>query len=446
MEPTRAEWESFRGMQDAADWAGLTDAQYTLILAELGDPISFREVAAIPLTTYSACVNAIRLGDPASPFTARIVGLAQMFHRACVLSMTPVSTPGVTTLAIPTAPAHTSNPKMSSLVDSTIDSEVSVLKKGRIETMFSDYRTSRGEFPSPDIEPTDDQLSAVTQLIDSGAVPYVDFAIFGPYGRRLLRKLTLIAYHYNAPDGSWKKQDLPGPPDFESWWKSWLVLKCTLLLLDAVQPERLEHYGEHLRSFINTYGAECWFIIYQADVRMRSEQFERLRRRLHIDLLAGTSQHGFTASKPWDGVFAAAVKDKEFWDSEVREKAILYLAKVATFRDISYDGTSQSSRGPPHSSSQYPPQQKGQGHQGQKRKNRQEPVSKGGKPNSKPPRGGKGQETCNNWNLNKCTMDPCPRAHVCNICFGHHKKDQCHKGGQQGGKGGGKPRRGKGGK
>jgi hypothetical protein len=380
MEPTRAEWESFRGMQDAADWAGLTNAQCNLILAELGDPTSFREVAAIPLTTYSACVNAVRVGDPALPFTARIVGLAQMFHRACVLSMTPVSTPGVTTLAIPTALAHTSNPKMSSLVDSTIESEVTVLKKGRIETMFSDYRTSRGEFPSPDIEPTDDQLSAVTQLIDSGAVPYVDFAIFGPYGRRLLRKLTLIAYHYNAPDGSWKKHDLPGPPDFESWWKSWLVLKCTLLLLDAVQPERLEHYGEHLRSFLNTYGAECWFIIYQADVRMRSEQFERLRRRLHIDLLAGTSQHGFTANKPWDGVFAAAVKDKEFWDSEVREKAILYLAKVTTFRDISHDGTSQSSRGPPHSSSHYPHNKRGKATKAKRGRTARNPFPKGANP------------------------------------------------------------------
>ena len=56
MEPTRAEWESFRGMQDAADWAGLTNAQFNSILAGLGDPTSFREVAAIPLTTYSTCV------------------------------------------------------------------------------------------------------------------------------------------------------------------------------------------------------------------------------------------------------------------------------------------------------------------------------------------------------------------------------------------------------
>jgi hypothetical protein len=114
----------------------------------------------------------------------------------------------VTTLAV-----SSTHLKMSGLVDSTIDSEVIVLTKGRIDAMFTDYRTNRGEFPSPEIEPTDDQLSAVTQLINTGTFPYVELPFFGPYGRRLLRKLTLIFYQYNAPDGSWKRQDLPGPPE-----------------------------------------------------------------------------------------------------------------------------------------------------------------------------------------------------------------------------------------
>ncbi len=45
---------------------------------------------------------------------------------------------------------------------------------------------------------------------------------------------------------------------------------------------------------------------------MRSEQFERITCRLQIDLDAGIVQHGYSSRKPWDGVFAAAVKDKEF--------------------------------------------------------------------------------------------------------------------------------------
>ena len=102
--------------------------------------------------------------------------------------------------------------------------------------------------------------------------------------------------------------------------------------------ERLDLCGEHLRSFLTTYGPSCWFLIYQADVRMRSEHFERIRRRLQIEHDSQNITLGFDPTTPWDGVFAAAVKDTELWDSEVREKALPYLAKVSTFRDASHDG------------------------------------------------------------------------------------------------------------
>eukprot|EP00971_Amphidinium_carterae_P126621 2508701-Amphidinium_carterae.1 len=41
----------------------------------------------------------------------------------------------------------------------------------------------RGAVPHPDLEPTIDQVSAMFQVLREGAVaavPYVDFAIFGP--------------------------------------------------------------------------------------------------------------------------------------------------------------------------------------------------------------------------------------------------------------------------
>jgi hypothetical protein len=446
MEPTPSEVAGFDTLQKASQWAGLSESEVATLLLELGSPASFREVASIPLDTYSTAINAVRVdgppaGDGACPqiaLTPRLIGMAQLFYRACLATTAAPGAPVASTaIALPS-----SRPKMSSLVDPTIDSEILVLTKSHVEMLFSDYRKARGEYPAPDIEPTEEQLSAVNQLINTKCVPYVDFAIFGPFGRRLLKKLTLTCHVFHAPDGSWKRQELPGPPDFDSWWKSWLVLKCTFLLLQAIRPERLEQYGEHLRSLLNTYGTECWFLIYQADTRMRSEHFERIRRRLQIDHDANINQHEFDPIRPWDGVFAAAVKDKDFWDSEVREKAILYLAKVTNYRDIANDGTAQPSRGLPHKGQgQFA---KGQGHQGQgsKRKHSghqaREPFHKGANPKGK----GYGNDTCNNWNNNKCPLDPCPsgRAHVCSKCYGAHKRDQCTnkgKGGKdKGGRGG----------
>ncbi len=101
------------------------------------------------------------------------------------------------------------------------------------------------------------------------------------------------------------------------------MLKCTFLLLGGFKPERLDLYGEHLRSFITKYGPECWFLVYQADIRMRGEHFERIRRKLQIDFDAcKPNDFGFNPKSPWDAVFAASVKDRDFWDSEIRDKAL----------------------------------------------------------------------------------------------------------------------------
>eukprot|EP00969_Alexandrium_andersonii_P127390 5630675-Alexandrium_andersonii.AAC.1 len=38
-----------------------------------------------------------------------------------------------------------------------------------------------------------------------------------------------------------------------------------------------------IRSYTEAYGPGCWGIIYTADVRMRHERMERIRRRLASD-------------------------------------------------------------------------------------------------------------------------------------------------------------------
>jgi hypothetical protein len=76
--------------------------------------------------------------------------------------------------------------------------------------MFDEYCTKYGEVPAVEEEPTTDQLGAVRQLLDGGQVPYVDFAIFGPHGRRTLHKLPHASMQFNAVDGSWKCKELDG--------------------------------------------------------------------------------------------------------------------------------------------------------------------------------------------------------------------------------------------
>ena len=146
--------------------------------------------------------------------------------------------------------------KLSSLVDVTAEAELNPLTPDVVRDMFEKDSVARGEPPAPDIEPTAEQLGAVKQLVGSGAPPYVDFALFGPHGRQLLKKLTYTGSCFNPSTGDWSKRELPGPADIAGWMRSWSVLECTLLLLELVKAERLRNYLDRITHFCSLYGPQ----------------------------------------------------------------------------------------------------------------------------------------------------------------------------------------------
>ena len=207
------------------------------------------------------------------------------------------------------------------MLDQTLDAEVIPLGSEEIAKMFEDYRTRFGDDPNPDSEPTGDQISGLKQLLTSGAIPYIDFAVFGPHGLRLLRRLTFSSYSLNS-NGEWSRKEMPGPPDWESWSEIFRCVRTAFLLLGAVSAERLDAYHDHLRSLAQRFGPSCWDLVYVADVHMRSEQFERIRRKF-----LQSPEYGFTKASPWNAVFAQAVREDAFWSREVITPATLRLAR-----------------------------------------------------------------------------------------------------------------------
>ena len=169
-------------------------------------------------------------------------------------------------------PTHpTRKLKLSSVIDPTLDAEIIQLEQTTISDMFSRYRNKFGDVPSADIEPTSDQISGISQLLKSGALPYVDVSIFGPHGLRTLRRSVFSSYTLNAATGEWSKKEAPGPANLQQWEKSFKIYKVALLLLESVDAERLEGYMEYIKDLHGQVGPEAWGIIFRADVRMRSE-------------------------------------------------------------------------------------------------------------------------------------------------------------------------------
>jgi hypothetical protein len=63
------------------------------------------------------------------------------------------------------------------------------LDPGKLREMFRQYALLHGGPPQDAATPTYDQISALAQLIQADTVPYVNFNLWGQFGRRMLYKL-----------------------------------------------------------------------------------------------------------------------------------------------------------------------------------------------------------------------------------------------------------------
>ena len=306
------------------------------------DPARVRELALVPRPAWDAMAQALKVpgpndadGNPGPPRDLTLVEKARVesARRVALLRMgVAPDSPGGTG---PPAPSPAPGPgpstggspgarklKLSSVLDPTLDAEVTPLGQAEVQQLYQDYKTKFGDYPSPEADPSADQLASLRQVVSAGSAPYADFSLFGPHGLRLLRKQTFTSYTLNVATGEWSKKEQPGPASYHAWVEAWKVLRTALLLLEVADAERLDAYAEHVRSFVTQFGDSAWWLVYRAENRMRCEHMERIRRVLH-----DRPDHGYTAARPWNSAFAAAVKDGDFWTRELVTPARLWLSQ-----------------------------------------------------------------------------------------------------------------------
>ena len=84
----------------------------------------------------------------------------------------------------------------------------------------------------PEVErPTDDQITALKLKLDNGEVPYVEFSVWGPYGRRIAKQSRYLEQVWTGH--GYVQRQVPGPSDIDRWMKCWRVFKATMLMLEA---------------------------------------------------------------------------------------------------------------------------------------------------------------------------------------------------------------------
>ena len=87
----------------------------------------------------------------------------------------------------------------------------------------------------------------------------------------------------------------------------------------------MQKYIRKVRRLQRRYGEHAWALLYQAEDRMRREEFSRIYR--HLSAKAEDKGPDVVAkfeAKPWDAVFLYAVeRSQEFWAEEYTEAAQL---------------------------------------------------------------------------------------------------------------------------
>lgn len=245
----------------------------------------------------------------------------------------------------------------------------------------------------------------------------MDLSIWGPYGLRTLRKNVFTSFILNASTGEWSKKEAPGPPDVIAWEKAFRTYRVAMLLLQAIDSERIDAYIDHIKELHNRFGSECWGLIYRADVRMRSEHMERVKRDLDA-----SPQYGYSSAAPWSAVFFAATKETEFWSKEVIIPGTLLLARGSPGHRSMREPASESSDGPTPGAKKKS--------RGKKRKFRgDESIFDSTEKIYTHNR--KNVEICKKYNAGKCgdgrPQGKCPnkRSHQCNKCMGPHPATKC---------------------
>eukprot|EP00435_Cladocopium_sp_Y103_P045514 s2395_g13.t1 len=363
MDPTSEELAAMATLKEVVAWADLdgdcneANTVSGSFLALIGGKATTkpRSLSTVKDADFQALLSSWRIptggaaGETRAP-TLVETGQAQLFIRACQLvggqgqtiqQMTASIAAAKAAPAAPT-PAQASSParkvKLTSVSSQVDDTEIKLLSEADLVAMYTEYERvyGAGERPSKDCEPTAEQISAIVHLLDSGLPPFADFAVFGPYGHRIERKLKLSGVAIGR-DGVIRQVELQGPPNIGVWLQSYNVLLTILVMRKAVDLGVLLKYRSHIERLHDRYSDKIWAILYQAETRCRLELMDRLRREAvaeHEATIRAGGVSTFDTDRPWNAAWLKATNHEAFWREEVIEPGMLILTKVAGLNEM----------------------------------------------------------------------------------------------------------------
>jgi len=422
-EPTEAEIAGFTTVMSLCDWAGITEDNRDTLLAGLGcnEGDSFRPIGGMAVDDFDAVVDTLLInGQPPSPYVLagwKLVG--QVARVSCgatparAQQMGPPYAEAGQPLLAPVPGVKVGITKPATTIDQGSDVEGVTVSEADVS---QGYVKCENEMGKPPFRTSVDQYMGIVHLISLQAPLYADFRVFGSF--------------FIAADGTLEKCEVYGPTSASDWNQSYRVLSTILIMQEAVSPEELDAYHNHIADYAARYGDRCWPTIYQADVCMRQERMQTIRRRGVQTHDAGPQvaiRAGVDEIKPRRYVWTQAVLESGFWLKEIQEKCLLLLTKVLTADALLDGGVRVSGSGSHAPTAQLTPERRARS----PRRAAQTPLVKTREHNTNVDGTMKtnrsGIELCRNYQTGNCDASPpgapgvCPRdlrlVHQCAKCL-----------------------------
>ena len=201
---------------------------------------------------------------------------------------------------------------------------VKLMPQAEYDALFPLYVKACGAPMAEDSEPTRVQMSAYKANIRDKDTLYVDLAVWGPNADRSEKLRAMEGVRLDG-NGRLVPLVLYGPPDAKTWLKRYKSWRNSTIMLEHISPEMLDRYPDRVMHFADTYPDYLWPLLYQADVRARSDHLNRLARKAREEKRAAEeegSRHPYNREKPWEYPWRQLVlHSSDFWEREFKEPA-----------------------------------------------------------------------------------------------------------------------------
>ena len=167
---------------------------------------------------------------------------------------------------------------LSAVVLQTNDTKVKILDDATIKEMRARYKKHHGVKPTADVDVTKEQLTGLHTCVNIIGSAYVDYCLWVAFWARFIKKKRFTGMVPNEY-GELQQVEIFGPPSFDAWETCHECFGTGSLMTDIICVGNITAYHRRIKKLDRQFPG-CWAIIYQADVRMRSERSLRIKEEL----------------------------------------------------------------------------------------------------------------------------------------------------------------------